>query len=324
MVSSGELNFSRRTVRSSALPLWKEESTKDDTQRHQLAVKDEISSVTATGPADLYFDLLARTLTRALFEDSDRIVGIPTKENSKTWVRLLDRLAPALGKAQIEVSIKQPYSPSKRESGRDWPARAETMCGLKRLANARDCIEHVLSDKIPGDIIETGVWRGGMSIFMRGVLKAFGVTDRTVWLADSFEGLPVPDLHRYPTDRDLDLSDWKILSVGVEQVRHNFERYGLLDDQVRFIVGWFRDTLKDAPIKDLAVMRLDGDLYESTIQALEPLYPKLAAGGYCIIDDYGVIDSCKEAVNDYRRAHGISDEIVDIDGAGFFWRKSDS
>jgi len=196
------------------------------------------------------------------------------------------------------------------------------MCGLRRLANARNCIERVLSDRIPGDIIETGVWRGGMSIFMRGVLKAYGVTDRTVWLADSFEGLPAPDVDRYPTDRDLDLSDWKILSVGVEEVRHNFERYGLLDDQVQFIVGWFRDTLKDAPIGDLAVMRLDGDLYESTIQALEPLYPKLSAGGYCIIDDYGVIDSCKDAVTDYRRAHGISDEIVDIDGAGFFWRKS--
>jgi O-methyltransferase len=287
-------------------------------------VNDEFSSVTTQGSTDLYLDLLARALTRALFEDSDRIVGIPTKEKAKTWVRLLDRLAPVLGKAQIEVSIKQPYLHSKRETGRDWPARAETMCGLKRLANARNCIEQVLSDKIPGDIIETGVWRGGMSIFMRGVLKAYGVTDRTVWLADSFEGLPVPDVDRYPTDRDLDLSSWKILSVGVEQVRHNFERYGLLDDQVQFIVGWFRDTLKDAPIKDLAVMRLDGDLYESTIQALEPLYPKLSAGGYCIIDDYGVIGSCKDAVTDYRRDHGISDEIIDIDGAGCFWRKSAS
>ena len=286
-------------------------------------MKDEIPSVTPPAPADLYLDLLARTLTRALFEDSDRIVGIPTiMESAKTWVRVLDRLAPAFSRAQIEVSIKQPFSPGNRETGRDWPARAETMCGLKRLANARTCIEHVLSDKIPGDIIETGVWRGGMSIFMRGVLKAYGVTDRTVWLADSFEGLPVPDVDRYPTDRDLDLSHWKILSVGVEQVRHNFDRYGLLDDQVQFIVGWFRDTLKNTPIKDLAVMRLDGDLYESTIQALEPLYPKLSAGGYCIIDDYGVIDSCKDAVTDYRQAHGISDKIVDIDGTGIFWRKS--
>jgi O-methyltransferase len=287
-----------------------------------LAMNDEAFSAVTSGSADLYLDLLAQTLTRALFEDSDRIVGIPTKESAKAWVRILDRLAPVLSRAKIEVSIKQPYSPKKRETGRDWPARAETMCGLKRLANARTCIEQVLSDEIPGDIIETGVWRGGMSIYMRGVLKAHGVTDRTVWLADSFEGLPVPDVDHYPNDRELDLSDWKILSVGVEQVRHNFERYGLLDDQVQFIVGWFRDTLKEPPMKQLAVMRLDGDLYESTIQALESLYPRLAAGGYCIIDDYGVIDSCKAAVTDYRRAHGISDEIIDIDGAGYFWRKS--
>jgi O-methyltransferase len=285
-------------------------------------VKDEVSAAPTLSPTDLYLELLGNALTRGLFEDNDRIIGMPTKEDTKAWIRLLDRLAPALRKAHIEVSIKQPYSQSKRENGRDWPARAETMCGLRRLTNARQCIEQVLSDKVPGDIIETGVWRGGMSIFMRGILKAHGVTDRTVWLADSFEGLPAPDANRYPTDRDLDLSNWKILSVGVEEVRDNFARYGLLDDQVQFIVGWFRDTLPVAPIGDLAVMRLDGDLYESTIQALEALYPKLSSGGYCIIDDYGVIDSCRNAVVDYRQAHDITDEIIDIDGAGVYWRKT--
>jgi O-methyltransferase len=113
-----------------------------------------------------------------------------------------------------------------------------------------------------------------------------------------------------------------VLSVGVDQVRRNFERYGLLDDQVRFLVGWFRDTLVDAPIDQLALLRLDGDLYESTMQALEPLYPKLSVGGYCIIDDYGTIDACRAAVTDYRSAHDIDDKIEDIDGTGVFWRKS--
>jgi O-methyltransferase len=272
--------------------------------------------------ADLYLDLLARSLTRALFEDNDRIVGIPTKEHVKSWVRMLDRLAPALGKRQIEITIKRPYYRNKRENGQDWPARAETMAGLKRLANARFCIESVLEDGISGDIIETGVWRGGMSIFMRGVLKAHGVIDRKVWLADSFQGLPPPDSARYPADQHLDLSEWDILSVGVEQVRRNFERYGLMDHQVEFIVGWFRDTLADAPVNDLSVLRLDGDLYESTIQALVPLYPKLSVGGYCIIDDYGAIEACRAAVSDYRLAHNIGDKIVDIDATGVFWRKS--
>ncbi len=106
------------------------------------------------------------------------------------------------------------------------------MVGLKRLANARSCIESVLADDIPGDIIETGVWRGGVAIFMRGVLKAHEVIDRKVWVADSFQGFPPPDPFRYPADRGWNLTRFEILSVGLEQVRQNFERYGLLDDQV--------------------------------------------------------------------------------------------
>jgi O-methyltransferase len=272
--------------------------------------------------ADLYLDLLARTLTRALFEDNDRVVGIQSSSSPSRLARAADRLAPHLGKARLELVRKRPYDREARENGRDWPARAETMVGLKRLANVRFCIESVLADDIPGDIIETGVWRGGMAIFMRGVLKAHGVIDRKVWVADSFQGCPPPAPFRYPPDRGWNLTRFEILSVGVEQVRQNFERYGLLDDQVEFIVGWFRDTLAHAPIDKLAVLRLDGDLYESTIQALEPLYPKLSTGGYCIIDDYGVIDACAAAVTDYRKAHGIDEEIVDIDGVGAFWRKS--
>ena len=118
------------------------------------------------------------------------------------------------------------------------------------------------------------------------------------------------------------MTKFGILSAGVEQVSRNFERYGLLDDRVGSIVGWFKDTLVDAPVTDLAVLRLDGELYESTIQSLEPLYPKLSAGGYCIVDDYGAISACASAVTDYRKAHGIDDEIIDIDRWGVHWRKS--
>ncbi len=297
-----------------------------DNVLHPPSWFDQTGTIDRVEPAeDLYLDLLARTLTRALFEDNDRVIGVRSSVPGKTEPRLLtyaDRLAPLLGKLRLELAYKRPFDPSTRDTGRDWPARAETMVGLQRLANARFCIESVLADAIPGDIIETGVWRGGMSIFMKGVLAAHGDADRTVWLADSFEGLPPPDPANYPADRQLDLSSYEILSVGVEQVRHSFERYGLMDDRVRFIVGWFRDTLDRAPIRDLSILRLDGDLYESTIQALEPLYPKLSPGGYCIIDDYGSVNACAAAVTDYRKDHGIEDEILDIDGAGVYWRKS--
>jgi O-methyltransferase len=273
---------------------------------------------------DLYLDLLARALTRALYEDNDQIVGLDNHWHAgRSWKLVAAKqLGRALDRAGLELVLRRPYDPDQRERGRDWPSRAESMGGLMRMANARMCIESVIADGVPGDIVETGVWRGGMAIFMRGVLKAHGVLDRNVWLADSFEGLPPPDTTRYPADAGWDFERFDFLSAGVHEVRRNFERYQLLDDQVKFVVGFFKDTLPVAPIERLAVLRLDGDLYESTIQALEPLYPKLSVGGYCIVDDYGRIDACARAIQDFRAAAGIADELVDIDGSGVYWRKS--
>lgn len=272
----------------------------------------------------LYLDLLKRTLTGAVAEDNDSILGgVRTSGSSalrKTWADAVGKL---IGRFGFELAYKKPYDPSLRALGRDWPARADSMIGLRRMDNLQECIETVIHDEIPGDLIETGVWRGGATIFMRGVLKAYEETARIVWVADSFEGLPPPDAARYPADEGDTLFKYDGLAVGVDTVRHNFERYGLLDDQVRFLPGWFKDTLPSAPIKSIAVMRLDGDLYESTWQAIEALYPRLSPGGFCIVDDYGdLVTQCQQAIHDYRQAHGIAEPIIDIDGTGAFWRKS--
>src|SRR5207244_9250758 len=106
------------------------------------------------------------------------------------------------------------------------------------------------------------------------------------------------------------------------QVKANFDRYGLLDHQVRFLKGWFRDTLPGAPIEKLAVLRLDGDMYESTMDALTNLYPKLAVGGYLIVDDDGYAPACRQAVQDYRQAHGIKEKILEIDWTGVYWHRT--
>jgi O-methyltransferase len=272
---------------------------------------------------DLYLDLLKRTLTGAVAEDNDSILGgVRTSGSPRLTKRAADTVGRLLGRLGFELAYKKPYDPKLRAIGRDWPARADSMIGLTRMDNIRDCIEVVIRDDVPGDLIETGVWRGGATIFMRGVLKAYGDSERTVWCADSFQGLPAPDPARYPADAGDTFHEKGGLAVGVEQVKHNFERYGLLDDQVKFLVGWFKDTLPTAPIDQLAVMRLDGDLYESTWQAIEALYPKLAPGGFCIVDDYGdLVAQCQRAIHDYRDAHGITEEIVDIDGFGAYWRK---
>ncbi len=196
------------------------------------------------------------------------------------------------------------------------------MIGLKRLDNLQFCVDDVLTNAIPGDLIETGVWQGGATIFMRAILKAHGVTDRRVWVADSFAGLPRPNAMKYPHDSGDRHHTYKELAVSVEQVMANFERYGLLDEQVCFLKGWFRDTLPKAPIEKLAVIRLDGDMYESTMDGLVNLYPKLSPGGYIIIDDYGAIPACRRAVTAYRKSHRISEEIRRVDWTGAYWRRS--
>jgi hypothetical protein len=203
-----------------------------------------------------------------------------------------------------------------------WPLFAQTMVGHKRLDNVQHCIEEILRDQVPGDLIETGVWRGGSVIFMRGMLKAHEVKDRTVWVADSFEGLPPPDLERYPQEEGSDeFHTMTELAISLDEVKENFSRYGLLDDQVKFLPGWFKDTLPTLGDEQFALIRLDGDMYESTIDALNSLYPRLSPGGFTIIDDYGMVP-CRQAVADYREEHGIVEEIVDIDISGAYWRKS--
>jgi O-methyltransferase len=273
---------------------------------------------------ELYLDLLKRTLTGALAEDNDSILGgVRTAGSPVAWKRAADAIGRAASRFGFEIAYKKRYDPALRAIGRDWPARAESMIGLARMDNIRHCIEAVLRDGVVGDLIECGVWRGGAAIFMRGVLAAHGVSDRNVWLADSFEGLPPPDPARFPPDAGDRFHEQRGLAVGVEQVRHNFERYGLLDEQVRFLPGWFKDTLASAPVQRLAVLRLDADMYESTWQAIEALYPRLSPGGFCIVDDYGtLLTQCQRAIHDYRAEHGISEEIVDIDGYGAYWRKT--
>ncbi|MFN8005859.1 MAG: TylF/MycF/NovP-related O-methyltransferase [Terriglobia bacterium] len=206
-----------------------------------------------------------------------------------------------------------------KQDGAIWPIRALTMIGLKRLDNIQTCMEDALARGVPGDFIEAGAWRGGATIFMRAILKVQNVTDRTVWVADSFEGLPPANTKDFPADTGANYGGYEVLKVSKEIVEQNFRRFGLLDNQVRFLKGWFKDTLP-GPVSKLAVLRIDADMYESTIQVFEALYPKLSSGGYVIIDDYDIIPACAKAVDDYRNKRGITGEMTHIEGA-VYWQK---
>ena len=188
------------------------------------------------------------------------------------------------------------------------------MVGTKQLDNMQFCITDVLRRKVPGDLIEAGAWRGGMTILMRAVLKVYGDTEKCVWVADSFEGLPNPDPQL--NGPGLFAGD---MAVSLEEVQGNFARYGLLDKKVRFLKGFFSATLPGAPISKLSILRSDADLYESTMDVLNNLYPKLSVGGYAIFDDYFCISDCRRAIDDYRKAHHITEEIKRIDAQAVYW-----
>jgi O-methyltransferase len=271
-------------------------------------------------PPELYLSLLKRTLTRydldgewryKRYQKEGRGVGAKLKRASQTAVRRrgLELVRPV----RIDLALS--------EDGREErPHTAETMIGLVRLNQLQAAIEDVITNNVPGDLIEAGVWRGGACIFMRGVLAAHHVTDRTVWVADSFEGLPRPS-GEYPIDSS-GIAFWEdnTLAISQEEVEKNFAKYGLLDSQVRFLKGWFKDTLPTAPFDRLSILRLDGDMYESTIQTLVALYRKVSPGGYVIVDDYGGIEGSCAAVEDYRNDHGITAPITRIDWSGVYWQ----
>jgi O-methyltransferase len=270
-----------------------------------------------------YITLLKGALTMTLWDAQDGSQWLASKPKPPQGLKAKTKKAiKELVGGEPAPRVVDPNQRAQREEGRDWPSLAHTMIGLKRMENLQFCVEDVILKNVPGDFIETGVWRGGACIFMRGLLKAYGIKDRTVWVADSFEGLPPPDAAKYPADAGDMSHQSSALAISRGQVQSHFEKYGLLDEQVRFLKGWFKDTLPGAPIEKLAVARLDGDMYESTMDGLTSLYPKLSVGGYLIVDDYGALPACAQAVEDYRKKHNITDPITVIDWAGVFWQRT--
>jgi hypothetical protein len=241
-----------------------------------------------------YLALVARTLDGTIYEDAP--------------------LA-AIGPAR--------FDPNLREHGMDWPSVAFTMIGTKRLANLRMLLESVIGEHVPGDFVETGVWRGGACIMARAIFHAYGVSDRLVVACDSFEGLPPPNSETYPADLGSDFHEYADLSVSLDRVRSNFAKFDLLDDQVVFVKGWFKDTMATVPSRQVAVLRLDGDMYESTIDPLNALYDRIPDGGWVIVDDYHVVPAAKAAIHDFLDGRGLAPVLREIDGVGVFFRKNE-
>ncbi len=309
----------RASTRNEALAA----ALREATQREQNIIDTRADQHTQVASLlDLQYAKLASRMTLL----SSEIAALrPNTAGCDTSTRLYldlleDALTGILCKDESIAPWAKGYDASVRALGRDWPGRAQTMIGSARLRNLRVLSEQVLSERVPGDLIEAGVWRGGACILMRGVLAAYGVKDRKIWVADSFAGPPPPD-ESCPADAGDLHSTYDQLRVSLENVKENFAHYRLLDEQVEFLKGWFKDTLPVAPIERLAILRLDGDMYSSTIQTLDALYRKVSPGGFIIVDDY-ILTGCRQAVDDYRLQHDIREPLQEVDGAAVFWRKA--
>jgi Macrocin-O-methyltransferase (TylF) len=270
-----------------------------------------------------YLDLLKRTLVNLVYaEDAIRLETVlrgGLGGDPLARQRFLRDVRYERPEAYAEVVA------TKRDGSLDgfWAARlAHTMIGLSGLENLERCTHRVVVDGVAGDFLEAGVCHGGASIFLRALQVAYGEADRTTWLADSFAGVPPPT---HPVDREhgLDLTEERVpwLAAGMGAVRDNFETYDLLSDGVRFLPGLFADTLPDAPVERLAILRIDGDLYASTRDVLEALYDRVTDGGYVIVDDYGCLEPCRLAVDEFVADRGLRVQIDQVDWTRVCWRK---
>jgi O-methyltransferase len=263
--------------------------------------------------SERYLYLVKLALTRKFDEAQYDLIP----QNSRTIVKRLRYAAYA-----VCQKLLRPYHLAIVQTNRPT---GETMMGMGALNNLHACLDAIRIENTPGDLVETGVWRGGGVIFMRAFLAAHGDRIRRVWACDSFQGLPKPS-GNFSADRDSRLWQSEYLAVDVERVKANFAKYGLLDDRTVFLKGFFSETMASAPISQIAVLRLDGDMYESTIVVLEALYQKVSRGGFIIVDDYGMIPACNQAVEDFRRAANVTEPLkiigyVDQKPLGAFWRK---
>lgn len=201
-----------------------------------------------------------------------------------------------------------------------------TMTSPERIYALISAVDYILEQNIAGDFVECGVWRGGsmLSAIMRLMEK--GCTDKTLWLYDTYEGMPAPDENDYSkrsgpakdkfekTKISENSSDWCFASL--EDVQANIALAKYPADKIHFIKGKVEDTLPAQAPQTIALLRLDTDWYASTKHELEHLFPCLVSGGILIIDDYGHWEGCRKAVDEYFTGHAQKPLLVRVDYTG--------
>jgi hypothetical protein len=203
-----------------------------------------------------------------------------------------------------------------------------SLVGSQGMEATYDCTKRVLTERVPGDLVECGVAQGGSALLIGILNERFGNPPRRLWLFDSYEGLPEPTLEDYRGGKTgthvRPLPKGSCLGTIEDVRRLLFQQHGLSDRYVQLVKGWFQDTLPVTHdrIESIALLRLDGDWYESTKVCLENLYDKVSAGGFVILDDYFSCYGCKRATDEFLASRKQEFPIVPDGRGGAYFQKT--
>jgi O-methyltransferase len=172
--------------------------------------------------------------------------------------------------------------------------------------------------KIKGDVVECGIWRGGMSIFLSSLFST-----KNIWACDSFDGFQSLDIATYNYHDEPHTPSYSdYIRVRYDDVIQNFNKYGFdeSDPRINFLKGWVKDTLSPdvCKIRSIALLRIDVDAYSATREVLDYLYPKVKKGGYIIFDDSCLIQTVDAFCDFFEQnniplelRHPVTDEVID-------------
>lgn len=210
-----------------------------------------------------------------------------------------------------------------------FSAKAYTLTSVERMYALYKAIEYIVNANIQGDIVETGVWKGGSMMLTALALQKFGDTKRKIYLYDTYEGMTRPSekdimiANKYPAQKkwddiqkNKDYKDIWFCRAPLEEVKKNLKTTNYPEDRFIFVKGDVEETIPKVMPEHIAILRLDTDWYASTKHALKHLFPRLVPGGVLIIDDYGHWQGAKEAVDEYFKRQQTTPFFIRVDKTG--------
>ncbi len=200
-----------------------------------------------------------------------------------------------------------------------YRVRGYTAVFVPRLVALYKLSEEINRLSVPGDIVECGVYNGGSAAIMASLCEKSPLS-RSVWLFDSFEGLPKP------TEKDGDeapaYEGW--CHGDLSKVKKVFRKLCIPESRVHIVKGWFQDTFPKVEIPKIAILHIDADWYESVKLCLEKFYDSVQPGGYIVLDDYGDWEGCRIATDEFLKRRTLEVKLIQVDYTGFYFQKPQS